>query len=335
MEPERGLPPARPEHNIAMWGPPGSGKTTFLAALHIALNRRQDGWKVVGANGPSTDALIRLTGSLATQGHFPAATRGIERYRWYLVGAAERAKRFALRRRPPQDVRIGLDLLDPSGELFDQEHSGYAGVHGELVDNLVNSRGIVFLFDPVREFEDGDAFDYLHGVLSQLANRMLESPEFADGMLPHHVAVCITKFDEIRVMETAEKLRLVTVDPDDPLGFPKVEEEDARDLFRALCGVSATGNAELVHNTLIQYFRPERVRFFVTSAVGFYVDPRVGRFDRDDYQNLLPEAESSKAVRVRGTIHPINVVEPLLWLGRSLAAAHRAAPAARAAGTGR
>ncbi|MFC0041345.1 hypothetical protein [Actinomadura rayongensis] len=321
MEPERGAPPA--EHNIAMWGPPGSGKTTFLAALTIAMNRRQDGWKVVGANGPSTDALIKLTASLATQRRFPAATRGTERYRWYLIGAARERRRSLLRRRAPEDVRIGLDLLDPSGELFNQEHSGYAGAHGELIDNLVNSRGIVFLFDPVREFEDGDAFDYLHGVLSQLAHRMLDSPEFAGGRLPHYLAVCVTKFDEIRVLETAEKLRLVTSDVADPLGFPKVEPEDAQELFRTLCEVSATGNAEMVHNTLAQYFRPERVRYFVTSAIGFYVDPLIGAYDRDDYQNLLPEAESSRAVRIRGTVHPINVVEPLLWLGQSLAADRR------------
>src|SRR4051812_24922195 len=59
--PERPLPDDRAEvspmppdqgqqANIVMWGAPACGKTTFLAALSIALNRKRNGWKVIGAD---------------------------------------------------------------------------------------------------------------------------------------------------------------------------------------------------------------------------------------------------------------------------------------------
>jgi hypothetical protein len=41
-------------------------------------------------------------------------------------------------------------------------------------------------------------------------------------------------------------------------------------------------------------------------------------FDPEDYQNHIPKSGGEKA-RIRGAIHPINVVEPILWLGRNMA----------------
>jgi hypothetical protein len=304
-------------HNIAMWGTPGSGKTTFLAALSIALGRHDLGWKLVGSDHPSTNALIQLTTELMSRQRFPEATVGIERYSWFLVGPPGRRARawFGRNGGSEDSVKIGLDLRDPSGEIF-----GLDRASDELVEHLVNSRGIIYLFDPVWEFAYGDSFDYLYGVLSRLAQRMLGSPDFADGRLPHHMAVCITKFDDIRMLETAEKLRLVTYDSSDQFGFPRVSDGEAPELFRKLCEVSRSGNAELVFNYLQQYFHPERVRFYVTSSIGFHMNPALGRFDPDDFQNLIPDPADPKRLTIRGPVYPINVMEPVLWLGRQLSA---------------
>lgn len=322
MPPKSSSPPdksneveAAEQANIVMWGAPGCGKTTFLAALSIALNRRQHGWKVIGANKVSTEALISLTNMLTDDREFPTATlQNIERYRWFLIGSADRrARRWFRRKRVNESVKIGLDLMDLGGERFAAPRGT---VSRELIDSLVNSRGIVFLFDPVREFDEGDAFRYLFGVLSHLSQQMLELDQLEGGKLPHHLAVCITKFDELRVLETAQKLYLVQPDPEDELEFPQVPSEDARELFEQLCEISATGNADMVINALKKYFHPERVKYFVTSAIGFHVDPRIGVFDPDDFQNLIPGANGFN--KIRGTVHPINVMEPMLWLGQRL-----------------
>jgi hypothetical protein len=304
------------EHGIVMWGPPASGKTTFLGALGLALNRRETDWSVAGANKASEESLVKLTTSLANY-EFPVATSGIERYHWVLTGQVTRTTRRWLREtRHREPVRIGLDLVDAAGEIFGASQIRLP-MRDDLLDDLALSQGIVFFYDPIREFEVGDAFDHAFGTLAELTRRMAERPGPFDGHLPHHVAVCVTKFDEIRVLETAMKLNLLTTDAADPYGFPQVSGDDARELLRSLSEVSRSGNAEMIVRLLERYFRPERVSYFVTSAIGFYVDPRVGVYDPDDPQNVLPTEDGR--IKIRGAVHPVNVAEPLLWLTASLA----------------
>lgn len=306
-------------HSIAMLGAPSSGKTTFLAALSIALARHERDWKVIGADPASATKLIELTTQLTRNHSFPGATENIEAFQWLLVGNVTRrtTRRFRTERHE-ETVRIGLDLVDASGEISGPEQTSL-GLRTDLIDNLERSRGIVFIFDPIREFKVGDTFDHTFGVLAQLAQRMVDSPEFSKGRLPHYIAVCTTKFDEIPVFKTAERMNFLTTDPDDPLGLPRVADEDARELFAQLCNVSRSGNADLVLKTLEQLFHEDRIKYFVTSAIGFYVDRRNNGYDPDDIQNLLPDSDNSRKPRIRGTVHPINVMEPLLWLGRKLA----------------
>ncbi|MEV0971276.1 hypothetical protein [Microtetraspora glauca] len=332
MQPE--VTRGRPDHNISMWGAPGSGKTTLLAALFIALTRRNDDWKIVGSDPASSDYLIERTNALSRGKVFPEASRALERYQWTLIGPPARRSGFWGRKAkagPP--TRIGINMIDAPGGLFGTGRRPAGGAPGgagapdgpgdsrrhELLDNLAESRGIVFLFDPIREFTFGDAFDHMHAPLTRLAERMLAAGEFGDGKLPHHIAVCVTKFDDPRVLETAEKRRLLTTDIDDPYHLPRVTSEDARELFHELCQVSASGNADMVLNALDQFFHPDRIRFFATSSIGFYVDRRTKTFDWDDFQNMLP-GEADEDSRIRGQLHPINVVEPMLWLGQRLAA---------------
>lgn len=329
-DPSRG----RPDHNIAMWGAPGSGKTTLLAALFTALTRSDDGWKIIGSDPASSDYLIERTNALLRGKVFPEASMALERYRWALIGPTLQKPDFWGRKAKPRPpTRIDINMIDAPGGLFGTAQHPAGGLSApdgsgdsrrqELLDNLELSRGLVFLFDPIREFTFGDAFDHMHAPLTRLAERMLAADEFADGKLPHHIAVCVTKFDDPRVLETAEKRGLLTVDVDDPYRLPRVTSEDAGELFRELCQVSASGNADLMLGALGQFFHPDRIRFFATSSIGFYVDRRTKRFDWDDFQNMVP-GEADEDLRIRGQLHPINVVEPMLWLGQRLAAVRSA-----------
>ncbi|HMH92335.1 MAG TPA: hypothetical protein VK586_14770 [Streptosporangiaceae bacterium] len=313
--------PAPREHGIAMWGPPGSGKSTFLAALGIAIASQNGRWSLTGQDPASTEMLISSTGRLA-EGSFPAATAGLEMFSWVLEETRPPAVRRRWPRRDPAPgppARVRLRLVDPAGEIYAPEGSRYA--REDLVTTLESSRGIVFLFDPIREFLRGDAFEHTFGMLATLASRMVDSPERIGGRLPHHVAVCVTKFDEPRVLQTAMALDLLTADPADDLGSPTVAEDDARELLGRLCQVSHSGNADLVVNTLLAHFLPSRVKFFITSSIGFYVAPRSGGFDFADYQNVLPGGPGAGESRVRTAVRPVNVVEPVFWLARQLAEA--------------
>lgn len=305
------------DHSITMWGPPATGKTTFLAALSIALLQRGSDWSVRGMDQESTDKLIELTRGLTRERSFPQGTVGIAHYRWALYGRlVRRVKGRWFSRLREQDIRIRLDLVDSQGELAGTKRRD-RGAQADLINNLMNSSAIIFLYDPIREsVNDGDAFDHTFGVLQQMAQLAADLP---DGRLPHHVAVCVTKFDEMKVFKTAEELDLLVYDPDPP-EFPRVDEEDAREFFAALLKVQPDGDAELVLNLLEQNFRQDRIKYFITSAIGFYVDARTGRFNPKNYQNHLHDPANPRKSRIRGAIHPINVVEPLVWITDKLTA---------------
>jgi hypothetical protein len=303
--------------SIAMLGPAGSGKTTFLAALGISLartryERSKELWTIVGEDAVSTSALIEMTEQLVNRS-FPEATQGIDYLHWRLYGRVPVVERRRLvRRHREETVTIGLDIADAAADLG-------AGPMAELLDALLNSRGIVFVLDPAREIQVGDAFSYCWRIVAGMASRRSASERPLDR-LPHFVAVCISKFDDIRVFRSAQALNLVDIDPDDPHGFPRVDDDDARDFLRHLCEMSPSGTAELVMQTLETYFRPERVKYFVNSSIGFYVDAYSDGFDPDDFVNCLPDQNADRKERIRGPINPINVLEPILWLSKQIAA---------------
>ncbi|WP_214107534.1 hypothetical protein [Acrocarpospora catenulata] len=327
----------RPEHSIAMWGAPGSGKTTMLAALSLALIERDGPWKLVGADANATSVLLEKSAALDRQ-EFPLATIDIEKFRWLLVGSSpQQDRRFGGWRGRSRDTRapkIGLNMIDPPGQVY----AGGAAQHASLLQSLEESRGIIYLFDPTQEYIAGDAFDYLHGALLQLASQMLAKENETSGRLPHYLAVCITKFDDLRVLKTATKLNVLTQDPSDPHEFPTVEDADAPTLFRELCEISARGSARRVLNALERFFHKDRLKFFVTSSIGFYLKPGTAVFDPRDFQNMVrlsPEAgrdqdsEKGAQYRIRGQARPINVCEPVIWLAERLLAERQEARSGR------
>lgn len=302
---------------ITMWGAPATGKTTLLAALYTALLDQETRWRLRGADENSTDVLVSLTNTLADKGIYPGQTVGIKNYRWSLVGTmpgAVREWRWYGPRRLDRNVVIPLDLVDVAGEVADSSVVGRERTK-RYVDHLQNSAGIVFCYDPIREFTKGDIFTHTFDVLTQLDSKMNRR-----GKLPHHVAVCVTKFDEQRVFDAALRLGMIEYDEAPPC-FPRVPGSDAREFFARLCGVSPTYGAQRVLQLLERHFEASRIEFFVTSAIGFYVDRYSGVFNPRDYQQHIAQVGEEKEPRVRGTVRPINVVEPIIWLAEKLARA--------------
>ncbi len=300
---------------ITMLGAKSTGKTTFLAALQIALLRRPDlRWALVSDNEASARVLTQFVTDMTDQHRFPAPTVDINNYNWSLEGdlPAYREWHWWGFRRRRRFARIPLDLVDAPGEITDSRTMFAAAASRQFVDNLASSAGIVLFFDPITEFKEGDAFRNMFGVLTLLRQQLQ-----GRGRLPHWVAVCITKFDEIAVYEAARKLRIVEIDPSPP-EFPRVPDEDGRKFFERLARLSKSESADLVLPLLEQTFNETRIKFFVTSSIGFFVDSGYGVFDPDDYQNHIPRETTDDLDYIRGGIYPINIVEPVLWLGRNV-----------------
>ena len=97
---------------------------------------------------------------------------------------------------------------------------------------------------------------------------------------------------------------------------PYVDEDRAEEFFARMCRASPNPAAQDLPQKLRVYFHPDRIRFFVTSAIGFYVNPSTGKFDPADPMNII--AEPGGKPKVRSTIRPINVTEPVLWLTGNL-----------------
>ncbi len=321
---------ANDDRGIVMWGAPSTGKTTFLAALSIALIR-QDGSRpdknankeslwVRGVEKRDADALTSLTTQLVDNRVFPKATGSVEVYKWELVGTVQRSVpgRWFGRMQREVSVIIPLNLVDaPGGAAHPDSEAATPARWEELIGSMERSKGIILLFDPIREFAQGDAFTHTLAVVNELSYRMRAS-SLPGGRLPHYVAACVTKFDEIKVFETAERLEMIEFD-DDQYCFPRVPQDEAREFFASLCAVSRSGDADMVLGLLEKTFRPDRIKYFVSSAIGFYLDPDSGAFNRTNFLNHLPRPDGTEeSAGIRGPVHPINVVEPILWLGRQL-----------------
>lgn len=332
---------------IGLWGASGSGKTSFLAALSVAVNQSRSNWRIVGVDTESVDFITRMTKTLTTLGTFPPGTMGIQELSWTMIGETERIVGGRFRKRTETvPTRFQLDVIDMKGGLFkgeeddgtsgeddldlgfeDERRQGRGGGTGggtgggasggiseELIEKLSVCDGLVYLFDPVREHQEGDEFEHFQWALQRIAHRSVHDGTFAGTHLPHYLAVCITKLDDPKVFHTAQKRGYLTIDPSDPYAFPRVRQDCTEDLFVDLGRVSPTRSALMVHDSIGKYFHPDRVRYFASSSVGFYLPRQATRFRAAQFQNVVPDAKEGYVIR--GDIHPINVLEPLLWLGQ-------------------
>lgn len=326
-------PRRRTPNSIGLWGAPACGKTTFLAALYIAVNRASDELNIFGVDDLSTDFLIQNNQMLTSKHRFPDATLAVAFYSWVMnmtvrpqIPDRGRAGRFA--EEPAAiPIQFNIDMRDAPGKMFasaaeePQESrldlgdgdSDAGPDQDDMMEYLAGCQGLLLLIDPLRERKNGSSHEYFQGTLLRMAqHKMGRMP--AGSKLPHYVAVCITKFDDPEVYKFARLNGYRSYDENDPYMFPRVHEDDAESFFRELCSTDES-DADLICNGLRQFFHRDRIRYFVTSAIGFY---RSGsRFREDDYRNAI---EQDGGDTIRGQVYPINVLEPILWLGQSIAA---------------
>lgn len=302
---------SRQDRQIVLLGPPQSGKTTFLSALNIAFLRRKHDWNFAPADERSADQLIKLSTALTARQEFPEATRLIQPLNWVLNGWAPGSERRFFRRRETKiPVQIGLDMIDVPGETL---HSSAIGTRAQslLIDEIARSDAIIFLFDPIRESEEGDSYEFVYGVLAQVMQRVSALTQAKVGRLPHHIAVCATKFDDPAMYIAAKKMGLVRFAPEEP-HLPTVS--DAREFFTRIYELSGSNYGRMILRLLESYGNPRRIKYYVTSTIGFNVNPETNRFSEDDYTNVIPPDKSQGPSVIRGPLYPINVAEPVLWL---------------------
>jgi len=287
---------------VGIMGCVASGKTTYLAALDIAVARAAGDWSIAPLNAVSEEYLQRYTTKLAREKRLPEATMPGEMHdlSWALTG--QESSQPVGGQTQAISHAIQLNLIDAAGEWYN------AGNHTGFLGHIAACNGLLLQFDP-RQSADGHNHSYLQLFLQALASR--NSQERAQ--LPQYVAVCVTKFDEPAVFQEAVLGGHTSADGT-AMSVPVVSSERAAAFFRDLC--TRSGDAELFMALLNLYFQPDRIRYFVTSSLGFYISPETRKFDISDFRNV---ARTEYGQEVRGDIYPINVLEPILWLARSVA----------------
>lgn len=330
--PAQGLPrSAEGAVKIGLWGSPQSGKTTYLAALRHAAGTGVAGsgaWNIFPGNVQSADLLVRFARDLVTNHQFPDSTilNNPVPLQWLFVGDVTKT-RFDHRkwRRGQLESKFLLDLIDVNGEAFADVPSAQvpSAVPAQALDHLTSAQGLIYLFDPIGERENRNASEYVNRTVVELQQRYAANG-LASTYLPHHVAVCITKFDHPKVFQQARDLGLVNQGPD---GMPRVRDEHAEQFFDALCSgdfwserdEGGQASAQFVRGQLRSVFHPRKVRYYVTSSIGFRQPPgwtpsavASTSFDPDDFANYYEKANGMAGIR--GAIRPINVLEPLITL---------------------
>lgn len=301
---------------LGLWGAPYSGKTTFLAALRLATLRQEHGvtWTMTSNDTPSRLFLLGGTNTLR-KGNFPEATTAPATYSWELSGdvsgrdgqnwlktlVADAAPSGQPAAGGRKRVEFALDVVDAPGGLFDDDYLPTASdveVFHHLITHLATSDGLIFLYDPLRS----DNFTFVQNTLELLVEASRERRRFLKGRLVHHLAVCITKFDDPRVFDRAVKGDWVI---SDPLPQARPQVRDPQGFFESLA-------SDLVRKSLASFFDPRLTRYFFVSAVGFRPSVQ-GGVDPSDYANVRTVNEAPEIV---GEVHPYNILDPLVWLER-------------------
>ncbi len=285
---------------IALWGGPGSGKTTFLAALRIALLRDQGGqWNMVGRDDLQLGSAAFFDEGAATlrdEGRFPPATEGRNQPMVCTVSGILNPERW---RQPVWFKRCRQISFD----LYVQDYPGgtlrTADYNHALWSYLADCTGLIYLYDPQLDATNTTNFAYLDKAIDFVASvvyRRSGATKQFSTRLPHYVAICITKFDHPDTLKRLDAAGLVVWEAN---GAPAVPDADAA--FRLLAHPDLVARLE-------RSFEPARIRYFVTSSIGFYRQAS-GQVDREDLYNMVPGEN-----RLRGDPHPINIVEPLIWI---------------------
>ncbi|MFC8665709.1 hypothetical protein [Streptomyces sp. NPDC057199] len=319
LEPLR-IPTARQEDGtaadrvrIGLWGAPRSGKTTYLAALPIAamqFQRHGEGnWLIGGMTAEANAFLNDSVTKLAIEKGFPINTTALEGMSWSFQGQEPTT---GMMRKRLRDASFVLEIQDAPGESFKPNNP----FHAKVLDQLAGAQGLLYLFDPLGDAsEASQSLTFFFATLNELNNRIRNAGGHYRGRLPHHVSVCIAKFDHPDIFRPAVEAGWVT---QDTVGsqLPRVPEHLAEGYFQWLCNDFRGSTARLVRDGLAAYFHPERVRYYATSAIGFRLNPQ----HVFDYRNYANVEIVNGAPRICTSPEPINVLEPLTELERRIRA---------------
>jgi hypothetical protein len=306
-------------------GPASQWQTCYLAALNTAIAEAVPPWALGGHDLAGTEFLSYLTSSMVGRRRFPPLTDSISDIHVVMTSEIWINSRNLFQRGPTfREIQVDISVLDTPGEAFatgdmrlEERPVGYRSE--EVLAALAASDGLLLFFDASA---DGSHFGQSYGVayenflnsVAYLEHRMRLTGDLKGSRLPHRGRCLYLKIWRASLFQVAKAGGFLTARPDDPRMFPRVNDDRAEEFFEALCARSSDGSADLYSHAIRRHFHPDRVRYFAVSSIGFRLSAS-GHFDPADPCNL-DYGDGHGPPVIRGDIHPINVLEPLLWAAR-------------------
>lgn len=274
---------------ICVWGPIGSGKTAYLAALYLELQKE---WNVIDQSsvGKDTGRLMQRIAVSLTKGDFPDATVPQEGALHYAFFCHPNSQNFTNKL---QQRRFGISLIEAAGESMCNDSSliDDIGNRRKYFEDISEADGIIAMIDPASEqktnrqlFGDESCNYYL--ALQKLFSH-LQTGE--NGKVSPKIAFCVTKTD---IDEYAVSLNMMKVE----------------DIARRIVGRDASN---LINSRCVIGRFNSRVKFFASSVPGRYIinDGITERPNvyfapkRNNYQIQKPNERT-----------PYGIIEPLKWI---------------------
>ncbi|MFH1468444.1 MAG: hypothetical protein ABIO70_28905 [Pseudomonadota bacterium] len=166
---------------IAMWGPASSGKTMLLAQLLLDSRYSTRDWLVYPTAEAEAFAQVMYR-AIKSEHRFPLPT----------VKDNPQSVLYTFRHEG-KDRSVDLYVEDRAGALWEK-------LDDESKERLIDSAGLVLLFDPTRE-----PMAFRQEVFETLTSLFLTRKKRGIERDPRPVAVCLSKADEI--MESADDVR--------------------------------------------------------------------------------------------------------------------------------
>lgn len=294
------MPTAGQDVRIGIWGATGSGKTMFLVVLRDAGLKKQ--WKIVP--DPASHQFTMESTDALKRGQFQTGTVEESKYSFSMgydvETTVEEGMIFKKKRIVKRHQAFKLVVHDYPGVAFQNSSETF----DKIGDFLASCDGILYLFDPTLEqTAEGNGF-YFDGPLLRMEQATPDEKR-QSGRLPTWIAVCVTKYDEIEILEKLKNSGHIVRHGGPLPGAPVVSPPSSA--FRLLA-------SESIPDQLDTHFLPGRIAYFGTSAIGFYSKDGQ-RVAEDDSYNLV---HTLNGARLRGPHRPINVLEPLEWLINSI-----------------
>lgn len=162
---------------FGMWGPPGSGKTTYITMLQYS---DCDGWNVKPRGKETQDLYIKYSELLRDKKEFvpPTVADNVS----YLTFDFERPGGFF------QNKNFRVVLPEAAGEYYEKPDE-----HPDLLGEMYRYQGIIWLVDPERiDNPSPDSRSYRR-MIQEWLYRLHEKQ--GGGTLKHYMAFCATKMD--------------------------------------------------------------------------------------------------------------------------------------------